>query len=246
MVLIKTATPTRHFNSFYQESALLVQLMLNEVSEICSLTCFLKSFSQSSPVTIHLKSWIEPLLQCLLKITGGEQLGKSFYDHLQGPLSRLKSYCSHLQLVNLSKKSAFFHLAQKVNQMDLQIQKIFYFFYSIETIPNKNKQRLYIHRFQKIVCSLLLSIEHSSKIFLHCLKQFSNNENVLFFLLRKKSLLAKIYNEQTIALLLRSLSKKHSLATLLINNFQSRGFDHLLPTIKRELFFHESTQLTTD
>jgi len=241
MVLLKAQVSNQHFKSFYQENFLLIQLMLKELNEICTLTPTIQL-----PQVLELsdqESWLLQLNSYLMLLVGEHDEG-AFSNCENGPLARLKSYCQNFQLIDLVQDKSLVGLSYQVNHLYLHAKQLWHLTHSFNSTNIQRKKESFLNKIQKNVQLILVTIENTLKAFLTCLKKFRDNENVLFFLLRKKSLLVKIYGGRTTSQLFEAFSKKECLASLLIKRFKSRGFDHLLPIIKRELFFYESSQST--
>ncbi len=241
MVLLKVNASTQHFRSFYQENSLLIQLVLKELSDIFTLTSPLRSLLQMD--FLDDDAWFDHLDNFLKSLVGEHDEG-AFTSCEKGPLARLKSYCQHFQIVDVLQDRPLINFSFQVSQVYLHVKQVWHLMHSFETCVNQRKKHAFLVKIQKNAHVMLLMLENILKLFLSCLKKFSDNENVLFFLLRKKTLLIKIYGLTLIQQLFSTFSKKGCLSTLLIKRFKSRGFDHLLPIIKRELFFYESNHIT--
>jgi len=240
MVLLKVQVSNQHFRSYYQENSLVIQLILKELNDIYSLIPSLQSHRQ-----LELANHDEWLSQLHIYLTNliGEQEAGAFFSCKKGPLTHLKNYCQHFQLIDAVQDRPLINLSFQVNQIYLNAQQLRHFMHSFEISHSQHKKNTFFVKIQKNIQTILSSIDNILKLFLICLKKFTDNENVIFFLLRKKILLIKIYGLKITSRLFKTFSKKQSLSSLLIKRFKSRGFDHLLPIIKRELFFYESNQI---
>lgn len=241
MMLLKVTPPNQHFKSYFQENSLLIQLILKELNDICIFIADLKSMHSLD--LMKQEEWLNSLHNSLNGLIGEHDEGV-FSGCKKGPLARLKSYCQHFQLIDIVQDKSLLNFSFQVNQIYITIKQLCHFLHSYEVCHHSRKKHSIFAKIQKNAQFVLTTLENILKLFLTCLKKFANNENVLFFLLRKKALLIKIYGLKITNQLFKTFSKKECISILLIQRFKSRGFDHLLPIIKRELFFYESNQNT--
>lgn len=82
---------------------------------------------------------------------------------------------------------------------------------------------------------LLILVQQIIESMQSLLGKFKENENVLYFLLRKRDKLTETFGVDLIHRLFNTASKKNKLGHFLIMRYQARGFDHRIPLIKQEL-----------
>ena len=239
--MLKVQVSNQHFKSFYQENSLLIQLILKELKGIFDLKPSLEALEKFDSLDQY--AWLNYIHSYLNHLVGEQDEG-TFSHCEKGPLARLKSYCQHFQSIDEVEDKSLINFCVQVNQIYLQAKQLWHLVHSFEILQNQRKKESFLTKIQKNIQSTSNFIDNILKAFLNCLKKFNNDENVVFFLLRKKAVLIKLYGLKITNQLFENFSKKGCLATLLITRFKSRGFDHLLPIIKRELFFYESNQLS--
>jgi hypothetical protein len=239
MVLIKVQETTRHFKAYYQDNSLLIQLMIIELFEIHQQVSFLKNW-ESFDNEISQEN-IDQLKKCIIAITG-EPEDRNCLPIIRWskyPLPLLKDYCEHFFYNTIEKKSSN---QLKFSNLILQVcSNTTHMLNLIRSCKNGQvlKEPIFL-KIRSILKSTLDNLTLSKMQLLKILKTFKENENVIFFLLRKKDLLIKLYGSEEINKFFTSFINKNNLIQLLIKRFKSRGFHHLLPTIKQELFFYES------
>lgn len=240
-MLVKVQEPTQHFKAYYQDNSLLIQLMMTELSAIHQLVPFIISLKKID-LPNNKDEYLAQLQHHLATLIGEleDRACASVSRWSKGPLTRLKEYCEQFFRNAVIQNKNHLNLSIHVYQIWLSTIFNLQLIHQLKTCCDQRKSDLIFNQIQKAVQTLLTRINLATKHFLNGLKAFNNNENVIFFLMRKKDLLIKIYGFEQVNKLFKSFSKKQSLSKLLIGRFKSRGFDHLLPTIKQELFLYES------
>lgn len=238
-MLIKVQEPTRHFKAYYQDNSLLIQLMVIELFEIHQHMQLFKSF-----VNGILRDNIQPMKKCLIHLTGlpEEQVFQPAMSWEKCALLTLKNYCEcfflNLKNQSLTKMRASYYTDQMVAE-SLHLLNLILLF---------QKGKINEEKVFKLTQSLIQNFSQNFSLFknllLKILRKFHENENVIFFLLRKKDLLNKLFDQIELKKLFNFFTKRNDLIRLLITRFKSRGFDNLLSTIKQELFFYESYKQT--
>ncbi len=239
-MLVKVQEPIRHFKAYYQDNSLLIQLMIIEFFEIHQLVSSLKDWESSEDDIVQEK--INHLKQCLISLIGEseEQNHAPALRWSKGPLLVLKDYCEHFFYNPGQKQNSQLKLSFYIYQIISSTMHVLHLLRSLETCVNFRQKNIVFSQIKCATQTLILHLHYSKRQLLTVLRKFGDNENVIFFLLRKKDLLIKIYGLEELNKLFKFFTKKHTLIELLINRFKSRGFHHLLPIIKQELFLYES------
>lgn len=240
-MLIKVQKPPIHFKAYYQDNSLLIQLMIIELSEIRQQMDYFIDWENSDSI-IYQEDNLDQLKQRLITLTG-EQTHRDclLTSHwAKSPLTHLKDYCENF-FYNADLQCKSHHkLSIHIYQIWLSATNILHLLRSLPASLNLRQKTTIHSQIKRAIQTLTLHLNLSTKQILSVLKIFKDDENVIFFLLRKKDLLAKLYSLDEINKLFKSFAKKHNLIQLLIKRFKSRGFNHLLPAIKQELFLYES------
>lgn len=237
---IKVQEPLLHFKAYYQDNSLLIRLMLQELSRIYQHIPPLRRLKKLE--VTNQEEYLQHLHPCLIAFIGETNKNNFGFtgDVRKGPLVRLKEYWE--QFFHNERYSQSQHHLKMTKQMEriwLNVIHLLQLIQEWQTCAVSHKAQTYFLKIQRKVQTLLSTTDNMAHLFLVFLKQFNDDENVIFFLLRKKGVLFTIYGSEKTNKLLKGLSKNQNLMHLLINRFKARGFDHLLPTIKQELFLYE-------
>jgi hypothetical protein len=220
---------SKTFSPYYQDSPLLIQFIISEFLLIHQIADPIKKLIQTNlqPST----NWEESIQIFYRLLT--ELLGNPFnYQNSptsswnEGPLTKMKNYCEHLSHhVPFLKKT---HLNLQTSVYQAWISAI----HSLELIKAFHLRTTLPKNF-----SLKKHFEHPLNKFLNRLSRmtkeiprntnlFWDNENVAYFLIRKKKELAKVFGENEFIRQFKSFGKQGILVPLLIKKFQARGFDY--------------------
>lgn len=239
-MLKKVQEPSQHFKAYYQENSILMQLMISEFFEIHQIACNIFKLEKSKE-SVQPKEYIGHLFQYLKEMFGeSNDHGLSISRWSRGPMSRMQEYCEHFSRNSTDLNKPHLNLLSILHESWLCAKHNLELIYSLNSCYNENKFSVILFRIHRAVHSLLIRIQLTTKHLFNCLKTYNDDENVIFFLLRKKEFLIKIYGIDQFNQLLLFFAKNQNLASFLIKRFKARGFEQLLPVIKKELFLYES------
>lgn len=179
-------------------------------------------------------------LQHQLTLLIGEVATRHCFSSSSGPLTNLKDYCELFCQNASSANRIHLSLSTHVYQVWLDAIHNLHLIQTVKSCANQRKASLSFNRIRKAIQALLKKIEGLPKQLINSLKTFKNNENVVFFLLRKKIQIINIFGLDQFNKLFSYFTKNQNLAQLLLKRYKSRGFDNLLPALKQEIFLYES------
>lgn len=220
---------TQNLKMGHQSKGLLIQFILSE---------FIKSHTQV--VEIHQfskdcqKIALSMVALNIVKLSGSNKCcsGLLSWNQKDGILWRLKNYCK--ALVDLEGKSdpLISKMESSVNQAFLSA------LHSLDILQQSASfEEDSMIALQKGLKKIIDQMKRFSKALAFKLQQFSDNENVIFFLLRHQNELDKIYGKQFV---FKTINKMHSKgieeATIFIlKQYKNRGFNHFIPAIKKKI-----------
>lgn len=203
-----------------QNYNLLLQFILSEIvalsKEVQPLLTYLSDPEKHS---------IQNTQDCLMHLVGDER-SKLISSWHESPLSKLKTYCGHLNRTE-EKNSFEEDLLQEVNQMSvLAIQ-------TLDFISLQKSSSELIAYLKKIAKSFQRILKQSAKILMHT----AYDENLLFFLLRHFKEMQLIYGLPFFNQFLRRNfpEGKSALKSYLEQRFVKRNFIHIIPIIDTHL-----------
>lgn len=223
----------RHVNAYHLNNSLLFQFILAdffaafEEIQTIDILCHRKPISTpENPYQPHNQELPDQIETILNKLIGSKRDSMRLFswNFSEGTLTRLKTYCSvFAQNADNDEKEliAMQYYADKVWQHCLQ---------AIEALHDSPDQRtpLFVahekasgamHRFAKIISRVI--------------QQFRDDENVVFFVLRHKQQIDKLYGRRFIIKLLCRMYPKglREAQHFLTKRYVDRNFDNLLPKL---------------
>jgi hypothetical protein len=232
-----------HFNSYHHNTSLLFQFILSEfilsyreAKVIHRYMLTLKSDGKeiSSPDLDELRASINNLAG-LTK----EYMRIFSWNIDNGILAKLKNYCALLvQYADPADNSviALHRYADKVWLLCLQNIDILH-------LLNSETSLLPAKKLEKVTLSLALKkmslcFRHLARLIPLIIKQFKDDENVVFFLLNNKEALDELYGKgffQKLCKKMYPLGGIAELGQLLEQKYFIRGFTNLIPKIKAKI-----------
>ncbi len=222
--------PRLHVNGYHLEKGLLFQFILSETL----------AASRQIHVIAHHNRYEHELIQAILELTGPlqEQMRLIAWTPNEGILTKLKGYCANLlHHVNPHDKVSL-ALSRLAGQSWLQCHNCLdaYNLWQEEPASRDLQDDL-----QKQLARLLQFHLRWTKLLAQKIKDFREDENVLFFLLRHHEDFDACFGEgfvRTLFLRLSPASQRKSLQAaedFISQKYLKRGFESLLPIIKTKI-----------
>lgn len=219
--MLKTNHADQHFSAYYEDNAILIQLLIVElISTYEILSQIEKVLKKTTPQNIG--KYLPDLLHKFKELVGpaGKHDWVGIPSWNSGALTKLKLYsCQFFKNKSLEKNNGI-QLYNSVHLKWLIALKNLDF---IQKAILKNECNF--TKLQRLLNTLLARKQIITNQMLRTLAAFSNNENVIFFLLRKKAALNKIFGPKFLAV--DSANKERII--VLTNKYIERGFQHHLP-----------------
>lgn len=233
----KIQEETRHFNAYYSDDSILVQFIIEDFIQAHLLIAQIRDLIQ---INMHLPQVSTALFPSLIQIL--EQLiGSSSYQRhsvhsywANGALTKLKEHCEQFSLnsSHQNKRYLSLHLSTYY-AWSMAIDNLAYL-KSLDSSSQPNPS------FSQDSNSIKRSFEQFQKRFNQItrtipliLKGYWNNENVLYCVLRKKEIFAEIFGKEFLSKKLKVTKEKSDLVKFLVQRYQVRGFENILPAIER-------------
>lgn len=225
-MLIQTNKQKRNIRSYTSNNSLLVQFILSEFIAVHQLT---KKLQTQTPLNTASAHALLKVLNQLLGV-GAENERPATSRWTKGPLVKLHHYCRQLYVNGDHKDkshSLLYHYVHKTWLIALHNWEVLHA-YQTNEIPSSMLAMI-----QKSVKQLQTRLTQMAKPIARVVRPFDQDENVIFFLFRKKNELEDVFGADFIKKLLKLPPTE--LFQLLQQRLTHRGFDHLLPTIQHHL-----------
>lgn len=230
--------PDQHFNAYYEDNSLLIQFIMAEFVRVHQLTSQLKTLTQehldsdqSSRTILH------SLLQILGKLLGcfPQQKNSTFSGWTKGSLTKLREYSEQFSRNSSHQKRQHVNLHMATHQTWLAAIHYLELIRSLCINPytQNSDTILLLLPLKRAFNSLQIRFNQVIRSFPRIMNEYWNNENVILCLLRKKALFVDIYGPHFLFKHFKWPVKTHDLIQLLIQRYQLRGFEALLPTIQQ-------------
>lgn len=233
----KSESLGNHFSTFQGNNAILVQFILVEFLHIYQLTFQIKKLMQDKIDSVVASESLLPSLTYLMSELVGQAQHKKFpiSRWTQGSLTKFKEYCERFSSNSLHQNKHHVHLHMAAHQAWLtavhNLELIYSSHYNSST-ENANIQ-FSLFPFKRSFNTLQV---HFNRVIRHIPKvinSFWNDENVVLCLLRRKTQLSEIYGTDFLNKHFKWPFKIGELLPLLVQRYQDRGFEALVPTIQQ-------------
>lgn len=223
------------FHAYYHDNSVLIQFVLAEFIMTHQLASQIKQCAQATfPSNQNSAEFVSPLFQQLNQLLGTavnkEKTSASRWT--RGPLTKLKNYCEQFTLNSQHRNKRHVALYTYVHQAWLSA------IHNVELL-SLFQQTLHVPVATSMFSSIKRALTHLdqrlnniSKQIARILGSYQDNENVLFFILRWKDPLSKIYGADFITHIFKCFFQTDQVSQLLIQRYLKRGFEHLLPLIQ--------------
>lgn len=235
-MLTQIKGPDHHFKAFYQDNSILIQFMIEEFIRSYQLNFQIKLLMQEHlESTRDLDTSFASLIQMLGQLIGysSPQTHASFSWN-KGPLTKFKEYCEQFsrnsshqdkQHVNLHMAT---HHAWLMALYNLELLNSLY----SNSYVAQSDSLLFLIPLKRAFQSLQMRFKQISRYLPHVSHPYRDNENVILCLLRRKDLLQEIYGSDFLYKRFKWPMKTSELVAWLMQRYQARGFEALLPTIQ--------------
>jgi hypothetical protein len=151
-----------------------------------------------------------------------------------GILSRLKNYCANFTLEAKDSNPGILKMHAYLNQAFISCRKTLDVIGLFEERDLSQQNRQALH---KVLTKVIQQMGRFSKMTAKLMQQFSTDENVVFFMLRHKSELDRLYGSQFVYKLINKMYPKgvEEAKDFLLKQYGQRGFDHLIPLIIKKI-----------
>lgn len=237
--------PHHHFSAYYEDNSLLIQFMMVEFIQTYQLTFQIKTLihehldsNEKSNSVLHSLSHI------LGQLVGHfpHQGRSSFSRWAKGSLTKLKEYAEQFSRNSSHQNKQHVNLHMATHQAWLTALHNLELLNSLSMnpyTPNSDAILLLLplkRTFNTLQIRFNQVIRHIPRV----MREYWNNENVILCLLRKRAQFIEIYGSDFLYKRLKWPVKTKELAQLLVERYQARGFEALLPTIQQILDSQEA------
>ncbi len=223
-----------HLNIYHHQVGLLFQFILSDFLAIYEEAKPLKSFTNSPKTPQECDLFLTPIS----KLVGAthDTMRLFVWSRDTSLLSKFKIYCAlYTQngLTNQQKKWVL-QLQQNSNQIWLYCMQCLDLLHALKKDGQNQKTG---DSFNKIRAKMLICLTRISKALIPLFDAYSEDENVLFYILRSRAQLDEIFGDNFVAQMLAKMHPKgiSGIETLLLDRYSKRGFNHLLPIIQAHI-----------
>lgn len=237
-MLTQIKGPSQHFNAYYLDNRLLIQFVVIkflETHELVRQIRYLFDFNNS--LNSALEQSIHPLYQKLSQlvdpVSDYNREGQSSSQWTKRPLTKLKHYCEQFSINDCYRNKAGQILSRSAQQawlsalQNLDLVRIFQ-----QSIASPSTIASFISAIKQNLNRLNRHLNRVEKYLPYVLSSYEDNENVLFFLLRKKEDLMNIYGSDFMSKIFTRFDEKKAISELISQRYKNRGFEHLLNSIQ--------------
>ncbi len=224
--------PNHHFKAFYKDDSLLIQFIIVEFIQTYQLALQIKTLVQEYIDSIQTSDHAyTSLFQKFGQLIGSLSKQEYFSQWTQGSLTKLKEYCEQFSLNSKHQNESHIHLNRAVYQAWLTAMHHFELLNALK--PNKAQKKAYLLiSFKRSCHHLQTRFNQVMRYIPRAMMTYWDNENVALCLLRKRTQLAAIYGADFLSKRFKWPIKLDEMISLVIQRYQKRGFDPLLPMIK--------------
>lgn len=233
-------------NLFGHNPSLLFQFILfefiaayKEVQEIEKNYKNLESFLIKNRLISSEDSYLELLLHSITKLSGSSSVNENilFWGPQKGSLNKLRHYSYPFVKQFDSKETTVINLnicVSKAFHSALQAREVI--FYLQQESHKAKKMPDYVMLYQ-LIDKLIDNINRASRLILRIIMRFREDENIVYFLLRNKDALDRIYKINFTTKLFRKMYPNgiEEAKNLLTKKYSERGFSNLLASIEKKI-----------
>lgn len=245
-MLTSMGLPKNRFDNYFHSNSVLLQFILKdffkasyESQNLIKIADKLKKSTSEQLLQKELEQYLDEL-STHLKILAGNTIEETWqlpWHRRIGLITQLKnSTCifaqrTHEDELLFNSIHALFHKMLIGCSQTTDLIKS-YFFYKFAEEDN-----LQLNLIRNHLSMLLNNMRHISKLIMHTIYRYRRDENVIFFLVRNYSVWNRLYNQK---LILKLISRMYpgglsELKNFLIKRYTKRGFDFLIPSIKKSI-----------
>lgn len=232
------------FNTYHRNQGLLFQFILSEFllasQELKIIRPIIDDLKVSS-FENHIDLFNHPLKQSITKLSGSSQEYMRIFtwNREDGILAKIRNYCAILsQQTNPEDKqlTGMNRNANKAWLLSLQALDVMWAFHQENTVSISQKQKHSIALCRSL-SKMCAAIDRFSRLVPTLLKQFRNDENVIFFLIRSQQQFDIAYEPRFVAKIVKKMYPKglEGAKQFLISRYTDRGFVNLIPTIRTKI-----------
>ncbi|MBA2368919.1 MAG: hypothetical protein H0V82_07850 [Candidatus Protochlamydia sp.] len=215
------------FSPYYQDSPLLIQFIITEFLLIHQITDPIKNHIQNLQPSTNWEESIQIFYRLLNELIGNPLICQYIPNTSwhEGPLTKMKNYSEHLSH-HVPFLDTHLHLQTSVYKAwisAIHILELIKAFHLHTTVPKNFSLKKH---FELSLNKFLIRLSRMTKEIPKNANLFWDDENVAYFLIRKKKALTQIFGEHELIKQFKSFGKQGALLPLLIQKFQARGFDY--------------------
>lgn len=224
----KIREPNHHFKTYYEDNSLLIQFIISELVQVHQWICRIKTLNHEPFANTNV---CIPILEQLVgSVSPYEHPSRSRWS--TGSLTKLKDYSEQFSRNSGHQQEHSANLALAAHQAWLAGLHYIELFYILSHAPEEKINSLMLS-LKRAFRSLELRFNQVIRYIPRLMPHYWSNENVTLCLLRKRGELTEIYGLHFLHKRFKYPLKMKELNHLLIQSYQARGFETLLPTIQQ-------------
>jgi len=228
-----TSSPYFYPDFDYQNGGLLFQFILEEfvqaffqVQALCDTLEAFQEGHESKRCDLEALDLIDEKIFSLL--TGSPQ---SPWSNGASSLSRLHEHCL---LLSARASTLFPALLRLSRTIDRTVQEAVRCQQTLNRGATDSIQAV-IEGLSKRILKMDAHLKRAAKQILQCIEEFQEDENVVFFVLRRSEDLSQVLGREALSRRLKRMNPRGvtGLVVFLSERYRGRGFDHLVPQIEQ-------------
>jgi hypothetical protein len=228
--------PDPHFSAFYEDNSILIQFILEEFIHSYLLTSQIRTLIQNRADPNQAFDALPPsLVEILGRLVGSLPHNESS-RWTKGHLVKFKEYCDQYSRNSAHQNKQHAHLHMAAHQALQTAIHNLELLNSLHINPQHQKDDIAILLLpvRRALHTLQIRFDQICRYLPRIVSTYWNNENVILCLLRKRGLLSEIYGDNFLFKRFKWPIKSFpELFRLLVQRYEARGFEALLPTIQQ-------------
>ena len=227
-----------HFKAYYQDNFLLIQFIVVEFIQTYQLAHEVKQISyQFLTIPYQSTQILENLSQKVSELIGNlsPQEHFSFSPWIKSPLVQLKEHSEQFSRNTLNKHKSHVSFYLTVHQLWLAtIHLAELIRYLQESLKDPQEKTPYLFLIKRTFQTFNTRFNQMIRLLPRLIRAYTDNENVIYSLLRQRTQLEAIYGQPFISKLLKKPLAAEKLLQLLLMRYQARGYDKFLHAFSLE------------
>ena len=231
----------QYFNPYYSSSQLLFQFILSEFIQAYGEIQLINKIADEKTEETQTSQRLHALAHHVSLLAGSTQQHMRMLSwNDDGFLTKMKNYCALLCHYDSNETHDLYRMFKESNQAWLLSLRVLD---AIRTMQQSTEQSHDTMPFMPVLKKLNNCLKRFSRLVMRAVLPFSQDENVVFFILRNKEQLDALYKPKFTKDLIKKMFSKgtEEASQFLLERYTIRGFTSLIPLINRKFIELEAS-----